>query len=985
MMPPSRWRLRLSGGPTGARAIGLVVALLLVPSAARPADLDGDGVLDPSDNCPANVNPHQENSDGSGTGDVCDPAAINAILERIAAPGSDYHGRTPYYRMKFSAALGLQLSREGGLGAAANKGIGVPGADDSGVVRLSPNLLIGPTGGPYPAVTPILQQSTWQSLRAAPVFSPSTGAAVPAYVASYANGVAVAYELDPSAIPSGVAAGIRHDLVLPSGWSLDSSELGPGGGIGRLTILDASATPRLRIGTVGIVAFGRQTVLANSPSFFGLTRLSEELQASAATASVGPNDLVGSNFYGGVEGPLIETSYTLRENLADSASGTTNVMALGGSAYSVTMMAPAAVIDRNRATSSKLLIGWQVSSLTPVALDAVAQVHGRHIVFFDGEPEVAGNDIVITLVNVQGTFDGSPPDYALLPNNGGTAALYDVASQEQTAFGCAGCTMTLTGDAHITFVGGGAGVGIGPGPRVYPPEPCLVTDPINPTAATGRCAVGINKRGSFHADRLTVQGSMTGLMAGESDVTLNEFVFHQQHDPNVTDPTLLHGVVGLGCGSDTGVRIGVNPSNGDVMGNVPFDLSSCPPGTVGQGTCLPPALSMSAASGICNLTALRVELVGMGSTTNPLGTDLTMPSGVGVALHKRQGKGQIGGRSFNPGTSACEGGFVAAASEVRGFEVMASFSGGANVNPTNGAPLVAADPGAVPPSPSCIDNVFGDELGVGLVVAPNADVGASHLQIVSTLMGAIQIGNGAANVATLASTTAAGAACRSIDGLSCVTPVQELACPDCKQGGQLALAVASSGKTARTKLHVSASALGLDGLGGVSSGGNPALPPLVLDSNLVATGGGVTIARRRASLFRTPVQVFLGPDTMFAPELLALTLTGNNIGVDAAAISIDNLDSAGGTKNFTLQGNCYTPDGANCITAASGLPVLAAAASDATVLSMNGTALANAASTPNVVPEPSLLLALASGVVLLAVLHAHRTGYPQRGSGARRA
>src|SRR5262249_24788825 len=117
--------------------------------------------------------------------------------------------------------------------------------------------------------------------------------------------------------------------------------------------------------------------------------------------------------------------------------------------------------------------------------------------------------------------------------------------------------------------------------------------------------------------------------------------------------------------------------------------------------------------------------------------------------------------------------------------------------------------------------------------------------------------------------------------------------------------------------------------------------------------------------------------------LLSLTLTGNNIGVDAAAISIDNLDSAGGTKNFTLQGNCYTPDGVNCITAAGGQPVLAAAASDATVLSMNGAALAHAWSPPNVVPGPPPPLALASCVVLLAALRAQRI--TRRGSGARSA
>src|SRR5262249_40214908 len=160
-----------------------------------------------------------------------------------------------------------------------------------------------------------------------------------------------------------------------------------------------------------------------------------------------------------------------------------------------------------------------------------------------------------------------------------------------------------------------------------------------------------------------------------------------------------------------------------------------------------------------------------GSADNPLGTDLTMPSGVGVAMHQRQGKGQIGGRAFNPATGQCEGSFVAAPSVVKGFEVMASFSGGANGDPSTGHPPRPGGPGALPPSPICLDNIFADDDGAGLVVGPGADVDASHLQIARTLMGAIQLGNGAANVATLASTTAAGAACRSLDGVTCATPM----------------------------------------------------------------------------------------------------------------------------------------------------------------------------------------------------------------------
>jgi hypothetical protein len=303
---------------------------------------------------------------------------------------------------------------------------------------------------------------------------------------------------------------------------------------------------------------------------------------------------------------------------------------------------------------------------------------------------------------------------------------------------------------------------------------------------------------------------------------------------------------------------------------------------------------------------------------------------------------------------------------------MASFSGGANVDAATGRPLRFDERGAVPPSPGCLDNAIGSELGVGRVVGPNADVHASHLQIADTLMGAIAIGNGAANVETLASTAAAGAACRSLDGTTCATPMQELACPECKQGGLHALAVASAGKSAKTKLEVTASALGLDADGEVSSGGNPALPPLVLDANLVATGGGLTIARRRAGLFRTPVQVFFGPDTMIEPELLELTLSGNNIGVNTAALSIDNFDSAGGTKSLVLTDNCYTPGGGVCITAADPDPVLATAALDATVLTANGAAKAAASAVPHLVPEPNATLALAGGIALVVALHARR-------------
>jgi hypothetical protein len=41
--------------------------------APPPVDTDGDGIPDPSDNCPLRPNPDQADADGDGTGDVCDP------------------------------------------------------------------------------------------------------------------------------------------------------------------------------------------------------------------------------------------------------------------------------------------------------------------------------------------------------------------------------------------------------------------------------------------------------------------------------------------------------------------------------------------------------------------------------------------------------------------------------------------------------------------------------------------------------------------------------------------------------------------------------------------------------------------------------------------------------------------------------------------------------------------------------------------------
>ena len=214
------------------------VALALASGPAF-AGSDGDGIVDGSDNCPQNVNPHQEDSDSDGQGDVCDPDTINALIERDSA--GRFHVRTPFYRMRYAPSTQLEIAPQGGLGAAASPSIGV---SPDPVIRLAPAALTGLLL-PYAPAAPSVVQSTWQTAFARSLFMPTSGLGIGLHLASYANGTALGYEIPLAQVGSGSEVRISHALTLPPGWTIDSSEATAGGGVGRVSLRDPAAVSLL--------------------------------------------------------------------------------------------------------------------------------------------------------------------------------------------------------------------------------------------------------------------------------------------------------------------------------------------------------------------------------------------------------------------------------------------------------------------------------------------------------------------------------------------------------------------------------------------------------------------------------------------------------------------------------------------------------------------------------------------------------------------
>lgn len=919
--------------------------------AAPRADLDSDGVLDGVDNCPANPNGHQEDTDNDGGGDVCDRDTINPIIEStLKGKSADaFHASTPFYRMRVDSDAVIAFSTEDGMFSPPNGGIGMPGANDSAVIVLTPQG--APSGlakGYKPNANPSVVQSTWQSAVAESLYTAKKKPPIRLHAGTSANGVGVGFEIPMAQVADGSDVEINLALDLPSGHCLDTSEADAGVGIGRLTITDCAGGETARISTVGVAASGMETRLEDGPDFFGIQRLMEELNASKLEASVGPPDQVGSNFAGGKEAPLVQESYTLMENQADAQLGQIRVTQIDPSRYILTLIAKDSFIAANRSTSSVLGIGIAISSLTPVELGVGQTVYGRHGVGFDEEVDLSAQDVTIVFENSLGTFDGQPVDYSLWPNQGGTAAIEDSGAQQQTGLGCAGCTMTLLGSSEIHFNAGGAGVGIGPGGRVGPAHPCLTSDPVDFATGMGRCAEGLGIRARFVAETLLIRGSMSGIAGAEADIHVADLTVQLARDPNVTDQIALHGVVGVGCASDAGIRVSINPATSDILANVPVVLpNGCTAEDAGMGVagCEPIPLSTPASTGICNLVARKVTLFGPASLSNPEGTDLTLPAGVGVGCGSRGGRCELGPKSLNAATGSCEapGSGDTDLSVIDGFYAAVSVGGPANVDPATGIPFAFDDPQAVPPARHCFDKFVANDNEVGITVGPNTYVELSRCNVQNTQFGALQVANGLANAATVANTSAAGTPCPTLDGVSCRTPVEELACPECKKGGKSFLAVAGAGISASTHIKVRQCVLGLDDYGNVTTGLNPVLPPLNVGPDLKAIGepGGLTIAGRVASLGKAPIQVGQGPDNLLHP-LVTLDISASNVAVETVSVALDNEDSPEADQSgINANDVCYSDGGGFCV---SGAPLIATAESDQEAAALDATAASQASS-----------------------------------------
>ncbi len=892
-------------------------------------DADGDELCAGEDNCPTNSNTRQEDLDGDGVGCKCDPKEICPNLSEkgfykfnletnsfVFERSGTFVADTPFYQslvtsngiFAFRSRPGLFNTRLADIDEASQDVIIFrPSGFNSGG---GSSFVLNTADGRF-------TQSTWQAAVSTafiqgPALCDGPCPPIPpirAHTGTGGNAMGMGYEFSLFGIGEGDVT-VSGNLTVPAGTIVDMTELTTSNGVGRVLFKDATGRIVAVMSTAQIVAFGHSVTYEDDNENILLGRLIDELSPTALTSTSGPPDTVGSNFYRGIEQVLVRTDYTAR-TMPDYTLGRINLALTNNpNTYGMTITVPAAVVERNRDSSGIMMVGIEMSA--PVTdFGSNTTVYGKYKVVLDDEANPSGSNNTIVMRNVETdgslpTFNGLPAPCVLQPDSGGPFCnIYRGSEQQQTGWEFAGSLATFTGITNFMFDSGG-GVSAVPGNMQGPTRQGV--DPLDRGNASGRWEAFKTLRADVRFENLNVTNSLSGVTVVDSDFRVSgKYSFRQKRDPNVTDTTFLHAAVGLGCAADDAILHSKNPHSGERLATGPVQSLDCSDADYNAGRCTPAPLYTPRSTGVANCKVSQVELIGLGASENP-NQDLAVPSGIGLTAHIRHGTIQVGGLRYNRITNQVEREAFYPASRAVGFEGVASFSGAANVDNT-GRPLNHDDEQAVPPTVYVIENIEARENEAGIGVTANADVRASRLDMSGFQSSVAYLANGGANRETVATTTAQGRPCDSLDGMACRTTTQELACPRCSFGGDHFVTVLSAGVTAPARLTVTESNLGVDGQFRPSTNLNPVYPALNPNPNSLETNSATTtIARRPMSFAKAPIKMVVGPDTMFETELVSLTLTGNNIAHTGAAMGFDNYNSFGGEKNLSFSDNCVVVD-----------------------------------------------------------------------------